>query len=71
MNFGIAEVVNRAFDAARIREVIRKLADAHPFLRALLGYQKEKNAFFYNITDSCKTDILITEEKAKTGKQYI
>lgn len=63
MNFGIAEVVNRAFDAARIREVIRKLADAHPFLRALLGYQKEKNAFFYNITDSCKTDILITEEE--------
>lgn len=63
MNFGIAEVISKAFDADRIKEVILKLADAHPFLRALLGYQEESNAFYYDITDNCKADILIAEEE--------
>ena len=63
MNFGIVEVVNKTFDANRIKEVILKLSDAHPFLCALLGYEKEKSAFFYDITDSSKTDIIISDDE--------
>ena len=59
MNFGIAEVLDRTFDADRIKEVMRKLAAAHPFLCALLGYQKENNTFIYDITDGSRTEIII------------
>lgn len=64
MNFGITEVVNKTFDAIRIKEAILKLSKAHPFLCALLGYREENNAYFYDITDSCKADIMIANEEA-------
>ena len=63
MNFGIAAVINKAFEEIRIKEVISKLSDAHPFLRALLGYEEENNAYYYDITDNCKTDIIIEEDE--------
>ena len=41
MNFGIVLSVDRAFDEDRIRKAFEILSDNHPFLRALLGYEKK------------------------------
>ena len=58
MYFGMAATVNRPYDEARIQEAFAHLAKAHPFLNSLLGYEEKKNAFFYNVTDSSKVELL-------------
>ena len=63
MCFGIVTSVNRQFDEARIRETADVLADAHPFLKALLGYEEESNAYFYRITDKSQAEVLIQNEE--------
>ena len=59
MCFGIAAAVNRSYDEARIRESFEMLSQVHPFLKALLGYEEEKDAYFYDITESTKIELLL------------
>ncbi len=63
MYFGIVETVNRRLETEALYEAFRKLSDAHPFLRALLGYEQEGNRYYYDITDASKIDIRIEPEE--------
>ena len=58
MCFGIVATVNRFYDEARIRESFEQLSLAHPFLNALLGYEEEKNLYYYDVTKSSQIAIL-------------
>ena len=51
MNFGIAMSVRAPFEEERIRKALEQLSAAHPFLNALLGYDPDKNAYCYRVTD--------------------
>ena len=62
MNFGIAMVVARAFDACLIREAFDRLAADHPFLNAVLGYDEKDNSYYYDITGASKVDLVITDD---------
>ena len=61
MCFGIVMAVRRGYDEGEIRRSLNRLAAAHPFLRSFLGYEKDRNAYFYDITDQSKTQFLPTE----------
>lgn len=64
MCFGIAVSVNSSFDETRIKDCLRVLANAHPFLKALLGYAQDRNDFYYQITEipqvvpECRTNVI-------------
>ena len=51
MCFGIVMAVNRPYDETSIRDAVKRLAAAHPFLNALLGYAEAENAYYYRATD--------------------
>ena len=51
MYFGIVMAVHRPYDESRIRSCMVQLAQAHPFLNALLGYEESRNAYYYNVTE--------------------
>ena len=51
MCFAIAASLGKAFDKKRIEKTVARLAEAHPFLRARLGYEKETNAYFYDVKE--------------------
>ncbi len=51
MNFGIVMSVCVLYEEERIRKALEQLATAHPFLNALLGYEPDKNAYYYWVTD--------------------
>lgn len=51
MCFGIAATINAPYDADRIKNTIEALENAHPFLKAVLGYEENNNRYFYDITD--------------------
>ena len=63
MYFGIAADIKTGFDESKIRESFSALSQAHPFLKALLGYDEAANAYFYNVTDYDRTEIIIREEE--------
>ena len=63
MNFGITMAVRHPFDEPRIRETMGKLSSAHPFLKALLGYEQDKNAYYYRVTDTQQTELLLKDRE--------
>ena len=59
MTFGIAASVCAGFDPAKVTECAEKLSLAHPFLRAVIGHEEKTNAFFYDVGDTSKTEVII------------
>ena len=62
MCFGIAASLGKAFDKERIEETVARLAEAHPFLRARLGYEKETNSFFYDVKELSQVEVIYDGE---------
>ena len=62
MCFGLVMTVSRPYDAALIRQCVDRLAAAHPFLNALLGYEEAGNVYFYRVTDQCQAELLLKEQ---------
>lgn len=62
MTFGIAAAVGARFDEAKVRETAEKLSWAHPFLRAVIGHEMENNAYFYDVGDTSKVEVIIKDE---------
>ena len=63
MCFGIAATILRPFDEDRIRNTVAQLAAAHPFLNALLGYEAERNAYGYRVTEQAQAELLFPEQE--------
>ena len=62
MCFGIAASLGKAFDKKRIEETVARLAEAHPFLRARLGYEKETNSYFYDVKETSQVQVIFAGE---------
>ncbi|MCR4949579.1 MAG: hypothetical protein K6A15_10520 [Treponema sp.] len=64
MCFAITATLGKAFDKERIEECLAGLAEAHPFLRARLGYEKETNSYFYDVKEQSQVELIF---EGKTG----
>ncbi|MCR5511350.1 MAG: hypothetical protein K6F54_10425 [Lachnospiraceae bacterium] len=62
MTFGIVMSTDTSYDEVRIKKSFAVLADKHPFLRAVIGHDADDNSFFYDITDSSKIDLILSDE---------
>lgn len=62
MCFGITASLGKSFDKDRIEESVARLAEAHPFLRAQLGYEKESNSYFYDVKEQSQVEVIYTGE---------
>lgn len=62
MCFGIAASLGKVFDKERIEETVARLAEAHPFLRARLGYEKETNSYFYDVKEQSQVQVIFAGE---------
>ena len=57
MCFGIAMAVDRPYDEAAIRDTVKRMSSAHPFLNALLGYDEAENVYYYHVTDRPQVEL--------------
>ena len=51
MNFGVVMSVRAPYEEERVRKAMKRLYAAHPFLNALLDYERETNAYYCRVTD--------------------
>ena len=65
MCFGIVTIVRAGFDERRIRQSFLSLAQAHPFLRAVIGYEQDKNSYFYDVSDSSRVELFISSDEVR------
>ena len=63
MCFGIVMSVDRPYDEAAVRRSADRLSAAHPFLKALLGYEEKQNAYDYRETDCSQIGLLLKERE--------
>ncbi len=68
MCFGIAASLGKTFDKERIEETVAGLAEAHPFLRAQLGYEKESNSYFYDVKEQSQIEVIFAGEFCDDGR---
>ncbi len=71
MCFGIAASLGKAFDKERIEESVARLAEAHPFLRARLGYEKETNSFFYDVKGQSQIQVIFAGENCDEHEEAV
>lgn len=62
MCFGIVATIDAPYDSKRIKESIRALEIAHPFLRGLLGYESNTNQYYIDNTEYGKIAIIESTE---------
>ena len=62
MCFAIAACLGKSFDKERIEERVARLAEAHPFLRARLAYEKETNSYFYYVKEQSQFQVIFAGE---------
>ncbi len=63
MNFGIMMSVCVPYEKERIQKALERLSAAHPFLNALLGYEQEKNAYYYRVTDQPTAELKLKDRE--------
>ncbi len=69
MYFGIAVTVNHPMDPAGITAAFETLAEAHPFLRARVGYEKECDRYYYDIGTDSRTELFFMEQELPSLSQ--
>ena len=62
MCFGIAACIGKAFYKERIEESIARLAEAHPFLRARVGFENPTNSYFYDVKEQSQVQVIFAGE---------
>ena len=62
MNFAIAMCINAPLDPEKVMAASDMLAKAHPFLNAVLGYDKENDKYFYKVTMDPKIEVIPSPE---------
>ncbi|MBR2760210.1 MAG: hypothetical protein IKD66_03470 [Solobacterium sp.] len=63
MNFAVAMSMKRPYDPARIQKSLEVLSLAHPFLRAVFGYEADTNSYFYRVGETSKIELIRKEEE--------
>ncbi|MBP5249748.1 MAG: hypothetical protein J6Z46_07065 [Lachnospiraceae bacterium] len=59
MCFGIVMLINKEFNEGAIGNTVKKLAEAHPFLRAHIGFEEQENRFFYDVMAESQAEIAV------------
>ncbi len=62
MCFGIAACIGKSFDKDRIEESVARLAEAHPFLRARVGFENPTNSYFYDVKEQSQVQVIFAGE---------
>ena len=62
MCFGIIGVLGAPFDRSRLSRTLNFVTYAHPFLKAVIGFEEETDRYFYDITESGKTELITFDE---------
>lgn len=62
MHFGILVKVNAPYDAAKVGETIDILANAHPFLRSVMGWEQNYSRLFYQVSENSR--VALTERES-------
>ncbi|MBQ5312241.1 MAG: hypothetical protein ILP19_09440 [Oscillospiraceae bacterium] len=60
MYFGIVIAIDSVFDKDRISKAVDALAEAHPFLRSVLGH--DEAGYYYNITNINRIQVIFNDD---------
>ena len=65
MCFGTVMSMDRELNENRIRDTVRELSLAHPFLRALLSHNEKEDRYYYDVKDSSQVLTTICHEEIR------
>lgn len=63
MCFGIAAVLGAPCDKSRLHHTLSAVSYAHPFLKAVIGYEPQTDRYFYDVGEKPTTKLTVFDEQ--------
>lgn len=70
MHFGILMEIEKEYDKAHVEATLNRMAEAHPFLKCLIAYEKGTDQLYYKITDCSQIDLVIQDDISSLWPDY-
>lgn len=70
MHFGILMEIEKEYDKENVEVTLSRMAEAHPFLKCLIAYEKGTDKLYYKITDCSQIDLTIKEDISLLWSDY-
>lgn len=70
MQFGILMEIEREYERDNMNETLRRMAEAHPFLKSLIAYEEGTDKLYYKITEHSQIDLVIREDISSLWADY-
>ena len=70
MHFGMFMEIEKEFVEEKVRETLGRMAEAHPFLKSLIAYEKGTEKLYYMVTEHSQVCFMIKEDIATLWEDY-
>ena len=70
MHFGIIIELSAAFDEAKLRDSVQKLAKVRPFLRCVIAAEGSMDTLYYKDTGASKTELVVLRNEDSLWDDY-
>ena len=70
MHFGIMIKLSAAFDEAKLRDSVQKLAKVRPFLRCVIAAEGSMDTLYYKDTGASKTELVVLRNENSLWDDY-
>ena len=70
MHYGILMDIELEYNKEKLEATLNRMADAHPFLKALIAYEDGTDNLFYKIADCSQIAITVNKDVSKLWDDY-
>lgn len=70
MHFGMVMELEKRYEKERVEETLYKMAEAHPFLKALIAYEEGTDKLYYKIMDESQISLLVQSDISSLWCDY-
>lgn len=70
MHFGMLLEIEKEYKEDKIKEILDRMAGAHPFLKALIAYEEGTDKLYYKITNHSQISLYVREDMAALWEDY-
>ncbi|MBQ4282591.1 MAG: hypothetical protein IJB96_01530 [Lachnospira sp.] len=70
MHFGILMEIEKEYYKVNVEATLKRMAEAHPFLKCLIAYEERTEKLYYKITDCSQINLVIKEDISSIWSDY-
>lgn len=70
MHFGMIAEIRKNYEKVKVEAVLDRMAEAHPFLKAIIDYEDGTDKLYYKVTEHSQINLMIREKTSELWEDY-